>query len=470
MVSLEAAPARGAPRARIPWWRRWQTALLGAFLLVTLVVLVALEAARRGQTATLWVAASVLVLSLAMALFGWLAARFNEMAGRLAETTQRLHLALDAARADRRRLATTLESIPDGVLVCDAEGRLVLANEPARRMLGDRFASGAVLADVGSGPETRTLGGEPVPPDERPLRRALAGEAVHDLRLAVHGPEGQVRYVSATAAPVESGAGERLGAVAVLRDVTDQQALDTLKSQFIARASHELRTPLTVIRGTLGFLRRSTGRRLGRSGTELLAMASRNADQMLRLVEDLLDASRLTRGVLRFGREQLDAGDLLAQAVRLVAPEAAGAGVQIDLDVEAGLVLEADPPKLEQVLANLLGNAIRSTAQHGRVAVTAARAGDAVEIRVADQGRGLAREHLEMVFEPFFQVDQTPAVRTRRPQGSGLGLTIARSLVELHGGRIWAESGGRGRGSTFVVRLPAARDLPASQKGVGFTS
>ncbi len=459
----------------------------------------ALAQARRERAAALWVAASILVLSLAMALIlsawfgrpierlaagaaafargnfayrvrirqgnelGWLAQRLNEMGARMAETTRQLHAAVDDARADRRRLATTLESIPDGVLVCDADGQLVLANEAARRILGGCFVPGVALDEIDMAPETRTLAGEPVPPDRMPLRRALAGEAVHDLRLAVTGQDGQTRYVSATAAPVESGPRDRLGAVAVIRDVTDQQALETLKDRFIARASHELRTPLTAIRGTLGFLGRSLEGRLPDTPRELLGIAVRNSDQMLRLVEDLLDASRLSSGALRLVPERLDAAEVLGQAVRLVKPMADETGVGVHLSAEPGLGVEADPVKLDQVLVNLLGNAVKFTQRGGRVEVTARHAGDAVEIRVGDQGVGLAREHLERVFEPFFQVERAPS--RVQPRGSGLGLTIARSLVELHGGRIWAESAGPGRGSTFVVQLPAARDVGVAATG-----
>lgn len=456
----------------------------------------ALWPARRARSAALWVAASVLVLSLATALLlsawlnrpierlaegaaafargefdhrirveahnelGWLANRFNAMATRLRETTARWHAALDEAHAERRRLATTLESIPDGVLVCDANGRLVVANEAARRIVGEGFLPGVHIDQLGTGTETRTLAGEPVPPGARPLHRALRGEATHDLRLAVKRPDGELRYVSATAAPVESGTGERLGAVAVLRDETDRQALEAMKDQFIARASHELRTPLTAIRGTLGFLdRRVEG--LSAQARELLGMASRNVQQMLDLVDDLLDASRLSSGTVTLKAERLELAEALANAVRLVRPAAGEAGVRLELRVDPALALEADPVKLDQVLANLLGNAVKFSRAGGRVEVSARAVDGSVEIRVADQGIGLAREHLEQVFEPFYQVDRPIA---RRPRGTGLGLTIARSLVELHQGRIWAESAGPGRGSTFVIRLPASGAIGVPRK------
>ncbi len=463
----------------------------------------ALAPARREVTAAIWVAALVLVLSLAMALVlstwlgrpierlaaavaavasgdlghrvpvrgrnevGWLAERFNDMAARLTEMTRRLNAALEEARADRGRLTTTLESIPDGVLVCDAEGRLVLANEAARRMLGDGFAAGAWLDEMDGDPETRTLAGDPVPAERLPLRRALAGEPTHDLRLVVT-RAGETRYLSATAAPVESGSGTRLGAVAVVRDITGQQALEALKDQFIARASHELRTPLTAIRGTLGFLRRLAGGRLEQTSQELLAIAGRSADQMFRLVEDLLDASRLTAASLRLEPESLDAAAVLGETVRLFRPAADEAGVVVRLAVEPGLRIEADPVKLDQVLANLLGNAVKFTPSGGSVEVSARGVDGAVEIRVSDRGVGLAREHLERVFEPFFQVDR--AGGRVRPRGTGLGLTIARSLVELHGGRVWAESDGRGRGSTFVARLPACPHVGVARAPLPVTS
>jgi signal transduction histidine kinase len=449
----------------------------------------ALAPAQATRSRALWVVAAVLGLGLALALLlsawlckpietlaagvaaiaggdlahrvsvgsrnelGLLAAQFNAMADRLQATVGEAESALAEARTERQRLTTTLESLPDGVLVCDAGGVVAVANEAARKLLGVPYAPGFRLLDPAAlRPVARTLGGDPLPPDALPLRRALRGERVREERLAVEGPGGGVRrYLAVTAVPVVRG-GEPIGAVAVLRDVTDQQTLDALKDQFIARASHELRTPLTAVRGTLGFLRRGLEGRLSDTMADLLAIAARNADQMLWLIDDLLDASRLANGVTALKRERVAIGDLVAQTVRLLGPTATEKGVAIDVRVDPAAVCDGDPVKLEQVLANLVGNAIKFTPPGTRVTLESIPQGGEVEIRVRDQGVGLAPEHLERVFDPFFQVE--PGGGRRRERGTGLGLTIARSLVDLHGGRIWAESEGLGRGSLFVVRLP----------------
>lgn len=388
------------------------------------------------------------------------AMQMEESLSELEAANQSLDEALAQVQTERQRLETTLQALPDAVLVCDADGILVVANDAARRLLGDQYVPGLPLAVSDTlRPATRSLDGDPVPPDQLPLRRALRGERVIDQRLAIERAPGALRYVSATAAPVPSRTGEPLGAVTVVRDVTEQQTLEVLKDQFIARASHELRTPVTAIHGTFAFLRRAlAGGRAPDAPEKLLAIAARNVEQLIRLIDDLLDASRLQSGRTTLNLERLGLREALAQVVEQLAPAAREKQIALSVRAEAGGTLEADPLKLEQVLTNLVGNAIKFTPEAGTVTVEGRPAGDQVRIEVRDSGPGLAPEHLEKVFDPFFQV--YTGARPGRARGTGLGLTIARSLVELHGGRVWAESGGLGTGSTFVVTLPRACPRP----------
>ncbi len=391
----------------------------------------------------------------------WLAEDLNLMAAQLERlvadleaANRRRDRAVAEAHTERHRLETTLESLPDGVLICDADGVLAVANEAARRLLGCRYVPGLSLRDgPGPQPALRTLAGEALAPEELPLRRALRGERVVERRLAVDVGRGVERYVSMTAVPVIGRGGETLGAVAVVRDVTDEQRLEALRDLFIARASHELRTPLTVVKGHLAFLAKRHAEH-DPEAAGLVSVAQRHVDQMAQLIGRLLDTSRLAAGHLELECEPLELDRVVAEAAAQAEPVARNKGVALVSAVEGRLPLVGDRLKLGRVILNLLDNAIKHTPAGGSVRIEGAAVGAAVELRVRDTGAGIPREHLERIFEPFFQVGSATGRRKAAGPGAGLGLTIARRLVELHGGRIWAESDGPGRGSTFVVRLP----------------
>ncbi len=249
----------------------------------------------------------------------------------------------------------------------------------------------------------------------------------------------------------------RRAAVAVDNARLYREAQEAIRARddFLARASHELRTPLTIIKGHLTLMSRRQAS-LDAEAERLVRIALRHADQMTRLLTDLLDASRLAAGRLALDLEPLELGAVAAEGLAQAAPLAAEKGLVLVNAVEPGLSLLGDRLKLEQMLVNLLTNAIKHTPAGGTIRVEGAASGREAELRVRDTGAGIPREHLERIFEPFFQVGSASGRRKAAGQGAGLGLAIVRRLVELHGGRIWAESEGPGRGSTFVVRLPVA--------------
>ncbi len=232
-----------------------------------------------------------------------------------------------------------------------------------------------------------------------------------------------------------------------------QEATVRAQDAFLARASHELRTPLTAALGTTKILKRAMDGSLRESPEKLIDIAVRNLGVMAALVDDLLDASTLTADREPLTLEPIDLAETVRESVDVVAAEAHEKGVELRVDVEPGLTPSADRLKLEQVLVNLMANAIHFTPMGGEVRVEAERRGDQVFLRVRDTGEGLRPEHLESIFEPFCQVKRNGVPR---PRGTGLGLTICRQIVGLHGGQIWAESDGPLRGSTLTVRLPAA--------------
>ncbi|HEX7124828.1 MAG TPA: ATP-binding protein, partial [Thermodesulfobacteriota bacterium] len=236
-----------------------------------------------------------------------------------------------------------------------------------------------------------------------------------------------------------------------------RQAQGAIRSRdaFLARASHELRTPLTSALGNVRLLRKAVAGSLKEPPDALIAVAVRNLEQMAALIEDLLDASKLAAGQEHLALAPVDLGAVLASSADVVAAQAREKGVTLDIAPGASRPVLGDRLKLEQVFTNLLVNAVKFTPVGGRVQVSACVEGGAAVVRVRDTGEGIDADELERIFEPFYQARRVAAdERPRRRRGAGLGLAICRQIVMLHGGRIWAESEGLGRGSVFVVRIP----------------
>jgi PAS domain S-box-containing protein len=230
------------------------------------------------------------------------------------------------------------------------------------------------------------------------------------------------------------------------------QQVERRKDQFIATLAHELRNPLAPLRNGVQLLALGGG---PEGGARVQAMMRRQIDQLVRLVDDLLEVSRITSGKVVLQRARLSLHEVLASAADSSRPvmEAARHSLHVDVDGAAGLYIDGDAMRLGQVCANLLNNAAKYTEPGGLIALSAWREGTHAVVQVQDNGIGVAADMLEEVFQPFVQVDRSAS---RAQGGLGIGLSIVRSLVELHGGRVRAYSEGLGRGSTFEVRLPLA--------------
>ncbi|MGH7321164.1 MAG: hybrid sensor histidine kinase/response regulator, partial [Candidatus Rokuibacteriota bacterium] len=231
---------------------------------------------------------------------------------------------------------------------------------------------------------------------------------------------------------------------------TAAERMSQMKDDFLATLSHELRTPLNAILGWSNVLRRSTMDEADlHKGLETI---ERNARVQAQLIDDLLDMSRITSGKVRLDIQPVEAASFIEAAVDTLRPAADAKGIRIEklFDPAVGPI-SGDPNRLQQVIWNLLSNAIKFTPRNGKVQVLLERVNSHIEINVADTGVGISAEFLPHVFERFRQAD---AATTRRYGGLGLGLSIVKRLVELHGGTVRAASPGEGRGSTFTVRLP----------------
>ncbi|HEV3215946.1 MAG TPA: HAMP domain-containing sensor histidine kinase [Vicinamibacterales bacterium] len=274
---------------------------------------------------------------------------------------------------------------------------------------------------------------------ERPIR---LGAALSLIRSAIRGRQRQYELR------------DLLQALARARE--EAEAANRLKDEFLATLSHELRTPLNAILGWTTMLR--DGNVQPKQVMRALDTIHRNAAAQVRIVNDLLDVSRVVRGNLQLSARMMPLGPVVSFAVESVTPTAEARGVSLAMSVDPEpIMVWGDQDRLQQVLWNLLSNAVKFTPVGGRIEVTMRREGSDACVQVSDTGIGIAPSFLPHVFERFRQGDGSP---TRMHGGLGLGLSIVRHLVELHGGRMTAESGGEGRGSTFTVYLPA-RDADA---------
>jgi PAS domain S-box-containing protein len=351
--------------------------------------------------------------------------------------------------AAERRLRLVSDHLPVLIAYMDREGCFRFANRTYREWFG-REVVGSHLRDVI---------GEANYTERQPyLEAVLRGErtrfeTIVDSNLGRRDcevlyipdadPAGEVRgfYVMVT------DISERKRAEAVLRDA------DRRKDEFLATLAHELRNPLAPIRHGLELLRLADGK--GEAAAQAREMMERQLGQMVRLIDDLLDVSRVTRGAVELRREPVALGAIVAAAVETSRPLLDAAGHRFSLSLPAEPVtLDVDPVRIAQVISNLLNNAAKYTEPGGTIALRAWREGNEAVIQVSDDGIGIPAEMLPRVFQMFAQVNRG----LNRPQGGlGIGLALARTLVEMHGGRIAAASAGPGTGSTFTVRLPAAR-------------
>ena len=241
------------------------------------------------------------------------------------------------------------------------------------------------------------------------------------------------------------------------RALSALQEADRRKDEFLAMLAHELRNPLAPIRNSVHILRLTA---VNEAPSYLFEIIERQVGYMVRLVDDLLEVSRITRGKIELRREQVELSAVIQAAVETTRPliEAGQHELSIDCGQEP-LYLAADPVRLAQIFANLLNNAAKYTDQGGRISVTIAREDDTAVVAVRDSGVGISAASLPRVFDMFMQGDAT---KTRGGGGLGIGLTLARTLAEMHGGTVDARSEGLGKGSEFVVRLPLATDSRAS--------
>lgn len=360
----------------------------------------------------------------------------------------------------RARLAAVVESSDDIIITKTLDGIVTSWNRGAERVLG--YTPEEVI-----GQHVSML----VPPDtiediEKILSRIRRGEKVDHYETRRRKKSGEVIDVSLTVSPILDSDGTIVGASKVGRDITLQKAIeqerleaDRRKDEFLAMLAHELRNPISSINSAVQLF----GRLQKAEELEWVkGIIKRQVKNLARLIDDLLDVSRITRGKIVIRKELLTLPSVITSAVEVVRPLIDERKHELSISLgESPLQLRADPLRLEQMLVNLLTNAAKYTESGGKIWIEASREAEQVVVRVKDNGYGIPADLRPRIFDLFAQGDRSTA---RSEGGLGIGLTLVKSLAEMHEGTVTVESEGANRGSEFTLRLPAAEDVSFKHK------
>ena len=366
------------------------------------------------------------------------------------------------ARADLEALVNTS---PIGVVVFDAKsGTPVSYNRETLRIIeGLRQFDGPPeqIMDILS---LRRMDGREVSLKESPLAdRLSSGRTIRAEEIVIQAPDGRSITTLVNATPIypENG-GEMESVVVTLQDMTPMEELERLRTEFLGMVSHELRSPLSSIKGSAAtLLDDSTALNMAEM-RQYHRIISDQADRMRRMITDLLDLAHIETGTLSVSPESSTVTALVDQAMTTFVSGGGGNEVQIDLPPDLPRVM-ADRQRIAQVLSNLLSNASKYSGEYSTIRISAERRDLQVALLVEDDGAGVSSERLPFLFRKYVRSQEDTA--GRESAGSGLGLAICKGIVEAHGGRVWAESEGRGRGSKFIFTLPMAEDAEPRRPG-----
>ncbi|MFO7774691.1 MAG: ATP-binding protein [Candidatus Hydrogenedentota bacterium] len=362
------------------------------------------------------------------------------------ETSARLRSAVQK----RNQLERVLASMVEGVLAVDADERIILMNDAAGRLFGipPSRAQGRNLQEIVRNANLQRFFRQlqTLPPANE------APPALED-EITVYDGAGK-RFLQVHGTLLRDGEGRSLGTLAALHDVTNMRKLESARRDFVANVSHELRTPMTSIKGYVETLLED-GPSDHAQVRSFLAIVAKQSDRLIALVEDLLALSRIEQEEEREGLPLArgTARDVLQGAYHACQSAASDKDIHITIRCEENLTIPMNQPLLQQAVTNLLDNAIKYSEAGTQVEMEALTVNGSAVIRVRDQGRGIAPEHLDRIFERFYRVDKA---RSRRLGGTGLGLAIVKHIVRAHGGVVSADSATKG-GSVFTIHLPLTR-------------
>ena len=368
-------------------------------------------------------------------------------------TEQALREVEERAEKGQAWLAAIVESSDDAIVSKSLDSRINSWNEGAVRLFG--YSANEVIGK----PITIIIPQELQHEEQEILAKIRQGKRIEHFETTRVAKDGRRIEVSLTISPIFNRSGQVIGVSKSARDISDRKRMEELlraadrrKDEFLAMLGHELRNPLAPIRNVTEVLRKSGD--ANPAHEPLYAMLERQVQHMTRLLDDLLDVSRISQGKIKFKHEVIDFRTVVARAVEATAPAIDNRRHRLSVSVpENELPIVGDLVRLVQMLTNLLNNAARYTPEDGAISLTVGRVGETVEVRVKDNGAGIAADMLPRVFDLFVQAHET---LRQSQEGMGIGLTLVRNIVEHHAGSVRAVSKGPGQGSEFIVSLPLA--------------
>ena len=368
----------------------------------------------------------------------------------LATVTAESRRRVEAAHAD---LLATLETVPAALMIFDLDGSVRLRNRAATEVLGIEPQRPELRQNYWSRFKRVAKDGAVIAPDQWVAARALRGETVSNHEIEIHHPDGRVYPIIASGAPLKNELGHVTGAVVAFQDISRLREVDRMKEEFVSIVSHELRTPLTSIRGSLQLVLGEQESVPDPEHRSLLQIALNNCERLVRIINDILDVSKIESGNVVLHKKAVNVAELIRQSVDVVAGPARNADVKIDVKLPGDLrPVMVDQDRIVQALVNLLSNAVKFAPGGSTVTIAAMASEQTVIISVSDEGEGIAPENIHRLFRKFQQVDSSSS---RRKGGTGLGLAITKALVQQHGGRIFVDSELH-KGTRFSITLPAA--------------
>lgn len=388
--------------------------------------------------------------------FGWIAESFNEMTSSLEKSYRELDESRREEQVLRRRLQVIMQSMGDGIFVVDGDMKIVLFNRAAEEISGwkSEEAIGKVYGEVLKFVYEK---------DKNKINDGFIKEAIRKkdvVKMSNHSllitRDGREIPVADSAAPLKDKSGEIYGCVVVFRDVTKEREVDKAKTEFISVASHQLRTPLTAIKLFVEMLMDGRKGELNEGQMEYMSDVRDSVRRMVKLVNNLLNISRLESGKVEIEPRMVSLSGLIAEAVEKLSSLAKSYRCDMTFKKPEGDPVEAyvDPELLHQVIQNLLSNAIRYSGKgrsKAKVEVELKERKDDYLVSVKDNGIGISGADREKMFQKFFRADNA---RRRVTEGSGLGLYVSKMIVEVSGGKIWFESEGEDKGTCFYVTIP----------------
>lgn len=390
---------------------------------------------------------TVLLLSVLCVVLAAVAARLQFLIrrdrGRREEQVAELRTAHAAAQHEQTaRMEAMLDSMIEGLVVLDAQRRIVRANRAAEAMFGfSRMMAGGTLMEAIRHHEVASL-----------ATRATTETHAIEHEVRIERPVPRIIHVSAVA--LRDAAGAPAGAVLVFHDVTQLRRLEAMRQDFVANVSHELRTPLSLIKSAAETLL-DGGKNDPAINTRFLEIIDKHASRLAHLIDELLLLARLDSAKVELKVEPVVLRTAAQEVLDDVALLARDRGVTLENQLPGGLIAEADGEQLRHVFSNLFNNAVKYGRQDGRVVVSGrVLEGGPIEISVRDDGPGIPAEALDRVFERFYRVDKA---RSRDQGGTGLGLSIVKNVVQAHGGEVRVESE-VGKGATFYFTLRKYED------------